>query len=256
MKCATRHTDAKWLVKMDITDFFGSVNEIQIYRVFRKLGYQALVSFELARICTFRPEVSRRYDQTSWAVWKKRAVISAYQQRHLGRLPQGAPTSPMLSNLFMRPLDDQISALAGEAGLIYTRYSDDLTFSTRGDYDRRRAMDFVSKVSTVLRFAGLTPHPKKTVIVPPGARKVVLGLLVDGSLPRLSREFKNRLRQHIFYLEKRGSFEHAISREFESLGGLYRHVRGLIDFANMVEPDYAATQLGRFSRVTWPDGAA
>jgi len=253
VKCANRHTGAKWLVKMDITDFFGSINELQAFRVFRTLGYQPLVCFELARICTYLPRKSRRYSQRSWVVWRKHPTISAYQQKYFGRLAQGAPTSPMLSNLFMYKLDEQIAALALSSGLTYTRYSDDLTFSTRNDFDRRRATELVSNVSKVLRRAGLSPNAKKTVIVPPGARKVVLGLLVDGASPRLSREFKNKLRQHLYFLESVGPFKHASVREFESVGGLYRHVRGLIDFSNMIEPVYAAELLRRFLAIAWPN---
>ena len=50
IKCAARHTGARWLVKMDIAGFFSSISEIQVYRVFLSLGYQPLVAFELARL--------------------------------------------------------------------------------------------------------------------------------------------------------------------------------------------------------------
>ncbi len=58
--CAREHAGARWLVKMDIADFFGSVTEIQVFHVFRKLGYSELVSFELARLCTTVPFTSAK----------------------------------------------------------------------------------------------------------------------------------------------------------------------------------------------------
>jgi RNA-directed DNA polymerase len=158
----------------------------------------------------------------------------------------------MLSNLIMRSLDESITALAAQAQVTYTRYSDDITFSTTGDFDRIRAAKLVAQVATALRSKGLYLNRKKTVVVPPGARKIVLGLLVDGSDPRLSSEFKNRLRQHLYFLEARGPIEHAKARGFETITGMYRHIKGLIDYANMVEPQYAAELRRRLNGVAWP----
>lgn len=251
--CAARHTGARWLFKMDVQDFFGSVTEIKVFRIFQKLGYEPLISFELARICTYLPPMSRKYSRASWQNWRERSAIPAYHERYIGRLPQGAPTSPMLSNLAMCDLDQLIARHAMNAGLTYTRYSDDLTFSTRKDnIDRVRALAFIRVVSSLLKGAGLYVNARKTVIVPPGARKVVLGLLVDGPTPRLSPNLKSCLRQHIYYLRRYGPFEHAKRRSFDTVGGLYRHVRGLIDFAHMVEPAYADKLLSQFEEIAWP----
>lgn len=253
VQCAARHTGARWIVKMDVADFFGSITEIQVYRVFKGLGYQPLVAFELARICTHQLERSRKHLLKSWQVWRPRAAIPNYQNRTMGRLPQGAPTSPMLSNLVMRDIDPILAAVARKAGMTYTRYSDDLTFSTRdSDFERAKALLMIQEISSTLKSFGLFPKKKKTVVVPPGARKVVLGLLVDGDIPRLPPAFKDLLRQHLYYLKKVGPFEHAKARNFETVGGMYRHIRGLIDFAKMVEPVYASKQIAIFNSVNWP----
>jgi RNA-directed DNA polymerase len=252
LKCAARHVGAKWLIKMDVAGFFGSISEIQVYRVFRSLGYQPLISFELARLTTHAPIVSDRYQSPEWRAKPHPSPIRSYNRDRLGYLPQGAPTSPMLSNLIMRHADAEIEALAKVAGVHYTRYSDDLTFSTRDDFDRARATRLVWKVSAALRRTGLKANPRKTTIVPPGGRKIVLGLLVDRATPRLSRDFRSMLRQHLYYLERLGPFEHTKKRGFDTVSGMYRHVRGLIDFANMVEPTYARKMLSRFNTVEWP----
>ena len=89
-------------------------------------------------------------------------------------------------------------------------------------------------------------------MIPPGSRKLVLGLQVEGDVPRLTRKFKDRLRQHLYYLEKFGAVEHAKTRKFETIWGMKAHIRGLIDFANMVEPDCAAWLLKRFEMIDWP----
>ena len=90
------------------------------------------------------------------------------------------------------------------------------------------------------------------MIIPPGARKLVLGLVVDGAQPKLPREFRSALRQHIYYLEKLGPIAHAQSREFDTVFGMYNHIRGLIDFANMIDHGYAAALLTRFNAIDWP----
>ena len=159
----------------------------------------------------------------------------------------------MLSNLAMLEIDQQIADTAAAVGLRYTRYSDDLTFSTHNaNFNRAKAAHFIGKITRILVPRGLYPQRKKTLIVPPGARKIVLGLNVDGAQPRLSREFRNVLRQHVYYLEKFGPVEHAKAREFDTVFGLHNHVRGLIDFANMIDKKYASTMLARFNAIDWP----
>lgn len=254
LNCATRHCGAKWLIKMDITGFFESVSEIQVFRVFKELGYQPLVAFELARITTVNSELAeaRRLDPV-WKIKRANEKIESYSQGVMGYLPQGAPTSPLLSNLIMRDLDDQIQKFATMAGLVYTRYSDDLTFSRRDtNFDRQRANLFIKQVSRVLSKSGFRTQHRKTIIVPPSARKIVLGLVVDGDQPRLRREFKDSLRQHLYYLKKFGPIEHATNRHFDSIWGLKSHIRGKIDFAHMIEPSFGERLRVQFEEIFWP----
>ena len=159
----------------------------------------------------------------------------------------------MLSNLVMKRIDEEIFLAAKEAELTYTRYSDDLTFSTRQkDITRPQARAFIHSMEKILSPAGFRPQHRKTAIVPPGSRKIVLGLSVDGDQPRLRREFKDKLRHHLYYLERFGPIEHARVRNFHTLWGMKCHLRGLIDYANMVEPQYAKALLKRFEDLDWP----
>jgi RNA-directed DNA polymerase len=70
--------------------------------------------------------------------------------------------------------------------------------------------------------------------------------------PYQRREYKDNLRQHICYLEKYGPVEHTHARNFDSVWGMKSHIRGLIDFAKMVEADYAEGLLARFKAIDWP----
>lgn len=251
-RCAAQHSGARWLVKIDVSGFFGSISEIQVYRVFREVGYEPLVAFELARLTTYAPQKSQRYRRPEWRTRGRKFAISSYVSDRLGFLPQGAPTSPMLSNLVMRHIDVKLENIARVNGVVFTRYSDDITFSTRGSFTREKAVKLIRQTRQTLATVGLQVNDRKTTVVPPGARRIVLGLVVDGADPRLTREFKSKLRQHLYYLEKHGPQGHAEKRNFDSIWGMYRHIRGLIDFANMIEPDYAATMLMRFNSLPWP----
>lgn len=252
VRCAGRHTGAKWLIKMDITNFFGSISEIEVYQVFCRIGYRPLVSFELGRLTTCVTRDPHRYRLSQWRSKAKSRRISDYEYPLIGHLPQGAPTSPMLSNLVMKRHDSMIKSIADDFGLTYTRYSDDMTFSTRDNFSRARSLQLVSSVRSMLVHSGFYLNPRKTVIVSPGARKIVLGLNVDGGVPRLPRDFRSNLRQHLYYLRKYGPASHRDRRDFESILGMKNHIRGLIDFSSMVDQEFSSKMLDDFNQIDWP----
>ncbi len=258
---AAPHCRCRWLIKLDVRNFFESVSEITVYRVFLSLGYQPLVSMELARLCT-RLRSSDHGQRGRWLVrWWQWRVIKAYQVwrpdlgDRMGHLPQGAPTSPMLANLAMRDFDKVVSEMASELGLMYTRYADDLTLSTRSkDYTREKCSRAIGKVYAAMALFGLSPNATKTKILTPGGRKVVLGLLVDGPKPKLLRHFKATMRQHLYYLHHPaiGPVAHARTRGFTSTVGLRNHLFGLASFAKQIEPTYGACVQRDLEAVDWP----
>jgi len=243
LAAAKRHCCCNWLIKMDIRDFFDSVNESRVYRVFRDLGYGALISFELARVCTIAK--TSNIGETDGL---------PYSRRPQGYLPQGAPTSPSLANLAMRRLDCRLRAFSHNHGWVYTRYADDLAFSTTSNSSRTEARAFIALVKQALREVDMMPNEAKTVIAPPGNRRIVLGLLVDGPSPRLTRKFRNNLEAHLRSLiaSHIGPEAHRKSRGFASLIGMRRHIAGLLAFAHYVDPSYAAKLYSRFNSVAWP----
>jgi RNA-directed DNA polymerase len=151
----------------------------------------------------------------------------------------------MLSNLAVFAMDNKLQALADRYGLIYTRYSDDLIFSA-GDLDRRRAAAVLINVRRIFSGFGFRLHRKKVTVAPPGARKVVLGLLVDGDRLRLSSEMRRRLRDHIRGAEKFGLVAHVEHRHFGSVWGFVRHVEGLLAYAQSVDAAFAVPLAQRF----------
>ncbi|MBP2513833.1 reverse transcriptase family protein [Sphingomonas sp. PvP018] len=258
-RCATRHLGAAWLIKVDIHDFFESITERAAWRVFRSAGYQPLISLELARLCTRQPH-GREIVNPKWHVEDAGSYsIRPYRTRMMGHLPQGAPTSPMLANLASFRLDEALEALGGRYGMVYTRYSDDIAFSTGGTFDRKRAGQLIIEVERIFRSFGHALHRKKISVAPPGARKVVLGLLVHGSRLRLTGPYRRRLADHVRGVEQFGLSAHKAHRHFASLWGMVRHIQGLLGYAESVEgkaahADMRARLDAALARDGWPDG--
>jgi RNA-directed DNA polymerase len=236
--CANQHRGARWLVKLDLHNFFDAVTESLVYRTFRRLGYDKLMAFELARVTTraenaeFAPQAARGF------------VIQEYVVTQQGRLPQGAPTSGQLANAAAARLDRLLSAYASKHDLTYTRYSDDLMFSGGEDFQRGQAVAHTHALGGLIHAAGFTPHRSKTRIVPPGARHVILGLLVDDDV-RLLPEHARRIENHLRGCEKFGLAKHAAHRGFDSVFSFANHLDGWIAFAMGVERARAIDWRGR-----------
>lgn len=256
LDCASQHCLCRWLIKIDVQQFFESISERQVYYAYRELGYEPLVAFELTRISTrLADHAPKRFRRNRWRnQWlQEDYAISKYWHGHVGHLPQGAPTSPMLSNLVMKRFDGRISKLAGQKGLVYTRYADDLTLSTPDpSFTRTQAELVIKDVFTELCREGLRPRTTKTVIAPPGARKIVLGLLVDRDEPRLTRQFRAKLDHHVYCLSHNGPVAHARARKFHSILGMKRHIAGLLNYAQQIDPEFTAPLFKKFEAVPWP----
>ena len=248
VRAAEQHPHTQWLLKVDIEDFFHSVSEGAVAEVFLVLGFQSLLAFELARLCTI--EGKRLNSLPSALRW---TAIPLYQNAYEGFLPQGAPTSPMLANLAFKPVDERLEQLARKHGLRYTRYADDLAFSTAGVSSYQAMARVRREVYRILNEGGFRPNERKGVIRGPGTRRIILGMLVDGKRPALQRSYKDLIRLHLYYLKSKdhGPAVHA-SQKKRSVSSMYHHVRGLIAWAKCIDQPFGDAALKEFNSVTWP----
>lgn len=236
VECATEHIGARWMLKTDIRSFFPSIDEVSVYRVFTDIGYQPLVSFELSRLCTWTgPAMAGVRNQKAYA-------ISEYSQPHLGVLPQGAPTSGMLSNLVMRDVDEELSRLARSHDAVYTRYSDDMAFSGTHRKSSGVEKDLFSGVKATLASKSLRINEGKTRFIPPGQRKVILGTLVKEHGVDLLPDYRRRTEVLIRAARQFGLENAAVHWGFDSSFHLIEHMDGRIAFAEGVNPKWAARQ--------------
>ena len=171
VECAQQHLGC-WLIKIDLRHFFESLSEIQAYQVFKNLGYGNLIAFEMARLSTkVLQKEAKKYNKLNW---KSHFLysIKRYEDKRIGHLPQGAPTSPKLANAIVYNLDLEISEAIKKYGLTFTRYADDIALSTAAkDFTREKAIMTIKTIYEILPKYGLRPNPQKAKIIPPGGRK-------------------------------------------------------------------------------------
>jgi hypothetical protein len=190
---AAAHLDAAIILKMDVKDFFPTVTLARVKGIFRKAGYREQVATLLALLCTESPrEVVDLEGKTYYVALGPRC------------LPQGAPTSPALTNTLCLRLDQRLSGLARRFGWCYTRYADDLTFSlptTHKGAPKTGAL--MGLVKRVVGGEGFQVHPDKTRIHRQGGRQQVTGLVVNGTgAPRVPRAKRRDLRAAIHNLQQ------------------------------------------------------
>jgi retron-type reverse transcriptase len=190
---AAPHCAQAVVINLDLKDFFPSITFPRIKGVFQGLGYGESVASMLALLCSENACDELEVDGERFFVGGK------------GRdrvLPQGAPTSPMLTNILCRKLDRRLQGLAGKLGFAYTRYADDLTFSASGE-GADKVGRLLRQVHHVLKDEGFTPHPDKQRVMRRGARQEVTGVVVNAK-PSVSREERRKLRAALHRAGKQG----------------------------------------------------
>src|SRR5690625_2855681 len=172
---AKYHQDSKEMLNIDIKDFFESINTNQVYFVFNKIfEFDSKISTILTRLTTYR-----------------------------GSLPQGASTSPALSNLVFRNCDYRIKKLADKIGVKYSRYADDLTFSSEKPFNKKYLL---KAVESILKDNNFQINKSKTRFL--SNHLFVTGLsIIDGEI-KIPRYYIRDIEQQFYYIEKFGLSNH------------------------------------------------
>jgi retron-type reverse transcriptase len=218
---ALAHVGRTVVVNLDLKDFFPSVGFRRVKGLFARLGYSESVATVLALLCTEPPRVEAELDGRVYHVALGERV-----------LPQGACTSPAITNCVCRRLDRRLRGLARSMGFAYTRYADDLTFS--GD-DPERLAALLGAVRRIVGEEGFAENRDKTRVMRRGRRQEVTGLTVNDRVG-LSRRERRRLRAVLHNVARNGLAaenrgEHPRFREY---------LRGMVAYVCMVDPDNAA----------------
>ena len=191
------HRDSAVLIKLDLKNFFPTIHWRRAKGVFRQAGYPESIATLLALLCSESPrQMVQQNGVTYYVALADRA------------LPQGAPTSPALSNIVCVNMDRRLTGLANKHGLRYSRYADDLTFSipskSAADSDAQNALIglLLGSVYKIVKEEGFVLNTDKTSIVRTGQQQGVTGMVVNGEgAPRVPRRIKRMLRAAIHNLQ-------------------------------------------------------
>ena len=199
---AANHVNKKYILTVDIKHFFESIKTKDVFQLFTNepFHFPDKIALILTRLTTYK-----------------------------GFLPTGAPTSPMLSNFIMQHIDEQIQAIALANNCVYTRYADDLTFSS----NEVISADFIDLLKAIIKPFEL--NPKKTRIKKQSQQQKVTGILVNEKV-NVDRKFVKQLRAMLHDLKNNGvqkaSFNHFKKANHESF--FINRLRGNIAFLGQV----------------------
>ena len=215
---AQNHLNQDCIVNMDMSDFFPSISQKQIFRIFYYYGYTVEVSYMLARLCT--------YD---------------------GYLPQGAPTSPYLSNIACLKLDKRLAGLAKKYESTYSRYADDITFSGKCGIQK-----IIPVAEKIIQDEGFSLNVNKTRIAYYYQRQEVTGINVNGKKMHVDKRYVKGFCQEIYYCEKFGVHDHL--QHIKCNKHFYKeHMYGKAYYINMVDKGLGRKLLSRLDNIDWDD---
>ena len=151
---------------------------------------------------------------------------------HKDALPQGAPSSPAITNIILYEFDEQVGQWCQDRGIAYTRYCDDMTFS--GDFDPAEVIRFVR---LELKKMGFLLNEQKTRIQRPGQQQTVTGIVVNEKLS-IPADYRRKLWQELYYCRKFGIQEHLQRIGLEVTEDTYRmQLLGKVNYVLQVHPD-------------------
>ena len=200
---AQPHVGKKKILKLDIEGFFDHILYSQVKNiVFCEEKFAEPIRVLLTMLCYYKES-----------------------------LPQGAPTSPAITNIVMYDFDQTVGAFCNDRGISYTRYCDDMTFS--GDFDEREVIAFVKGELCKL---GLFLKNRKTAVVPASKRQTVTGIVVNEKL-NITKEYKKNIRQEMYYIQKFGVEDHLKRMDVADKQQYVLSLRGRIAFVLQTTPN-------------------
>ncbi|MFD1333396.1 reverse transcriptase family protein, partial [Methylopila musalis] len=245
---AQAHVGRDVVANLDLKDFFPTLTFRRVTGKFRGLGYSEPVATTLALLCT-------EPDADEVEIDGERL----YAARGPRRLPQGAPTSPALTNLICARLDNRLAGLAASMGFAYTRYADDMTFSASGPAAAKVGA-LLKVVGEIVAAEGFTVHPDKTRIMRRGGRQEVTGLTVNERVA-VPRDTLRRFRALLHQIEAIGP----AGKRWGQARDVMDAAAGFACFVRMVTPEIGEPLVqrvkalevrhGRRAPAPAPDGA-
>jgi RNA-directed DNA polymerase len=217
---AAPHLKKDIVINVDLKDFFPTINYKRVKGLFHTFGYSEQIATILALICT-QPETEE----------VEMDGVRYYVQQGNRYLPQGSPASPAISNLIAYKLDKKVQGLATKLNFTYTRYADDLSFSTSKEHEKKIAplLYFLKKI---IESEGFQLHPEKTHIMRSNRQQKVTGIVVNEKL-NVARSQLRKFRALLHNIETQGWKD----QQWGKARHLIHAIDGYIHYVQMVNPE-------------------
>jgi RNA-directed DNA polymerase len=217
---AQPHVGADVIINLDLKDFFPSISYKRIKGLFRSLGYSEAAATIFGLLCTEPTIEAIELDGKTYYV--------ALSER---LLPQGAPTSPALTNILCYRLDNRLTKMAESLGFVYTRYADDLTFSASGE-NLRHICNILRRTESIVAHEGFEIHASKTRILRKSSQQEVTGVVVNDK-PNVDKKTLKRFRATLYQIEQDG----LAGKSWGHSTDLIASIQGFANFVAMINPE-------------------
>ena len=216
---AKMHLNKEMILNMDLKDFFPSIHRGRVFYIFKNIcNYDNNTSYCLTKLTTYKNSI-----------------------------PQGAPTSPVISNIVAFMLDVRLSKIADKFNINYTRYADDITFSGNKENINKSLLKIVNDI---IEGCGFKVNKKKTRFASYAGRQEVTGLIVNNKEISVPNDYIKKIRQELYYVKKYGLKGH---REKVGFTNKYfkDHMLGKILFVNQIDSKKGKKLLNEFNKINW-----
>ena len=241
------HVQRRVVVRLDLEDFFASVRGPRIHGLYRQCGYPEPVAHVLTALATNSVPRSVLAQAPapagSESTAGRRRLLAHLAHPHL---PQGAPTSPALANLAAFRLDRRLAGLAASTGLAYSRYADDLAFSSsrrRTGAETRRLVDLVTEIAAG---EGFRVNDLKTSVRRAGQRQRLAGVVVNEH-PNIDRRQYDLLKATVHNAARNGP----AGQNRAGHPAFRDHLRGRIAWVGQLNPARGERLLATFAEIDW-----
>lgn len=187
---ASMHLGQNYVLNIDLQDFFPSIEQPRVWKRLQlpPFNFSREIASLLAGFCSMR---KTRKD-------KEYGILDEYAYV----LPQGAPTSPIITNMICDTLDRRLAGLAKRFGLRYSRYADDITFSSMHNVYHKDS-EFWKELKRIIEEQHFTINPHKTRLQKRGGRQEVTGLIISEKV-NVTRKYVREIRNLLFIWKQHG----------------------------------------------------
>ncbi len=224
---AKPHIGKAVVINCDLENFFPTLSYARVKGLFKSLGYSSELATIFAMLTTEAEQKEIILDGEKLFLYTGKRY-----------LPQGSPASPMITNLICRKLDKRMLGIANSLGFTYTRYADDMTFSS---LEYTKINNMLYWIKGIVKEEGFILHPKKTKIMKKGSRHEVTGVVVNEKLSINSKELK-KFRALLYQIEKSGIKNKSWQGKSENI---MASVWGYANFIKMVDAKKGAKYMAQ-----------